>query len=73
MPWGMVMSVIWSLLFGWLMLSSFVLMLPSFSTALCSTGWSVFFMGDGHTDEPQREGRPVRGDFRLPFSAAWPP
>ena len=38
----MVMSVVWSLLFGWLMLSSFVLMLPSMDEA-AKQGWNVFF------------------------------
>lgn len=41
-PRGMVMSVVWSLLFGWVMLSSFVLMLPSLDEA-AKHGWTVFF------------------------------
>ncbi|AOE85727.1 amino acid permease [Pseudomonas sp. TCU-HL1] len=41
-PRGMVMSVVWSLLFGWLMLSAFVLMLPSMEEA-AAQGWNVFF------------------------------
>jgi amino acid transporter len=41
-PRGMVMSVVWSLLFGWVMLSSFVLMLPNMDEA-AKHGWTVFF------------------------------
>jgi amino acid transporter len=41
-PRGMVTSVVWSLLFGWLMLCSFVLMLPSMDEA-AKHGWTVFF------------------------------
>ncbi|WP_041770797.1 amino acid permease [Metapseudomonas resinovorans] len=41
-PRGMVMSVVWSMLFGWLMLSAFVLMLPSMQEA-AAQGWNVFF------------------------------
>ena len=41
-PRGMVMSVVWSLLFGWLMLSAFVLMLPNMDDA-AKQGWNVFF------------------------------
>jgi amino acid transporter len=41
-PRGMVMSVVWSLLFGWLMLSAFVLMLPNMDEA-AKQGWNVFF------------------------------
>ena len=41
-PRGMVMSVVWSLLFGWVMLCSFVLLLPSLDEA-AKQGWNVFF------------------------------
>ncbi len=41
-PLGMVSSVAWSLLFGWVMLCSFVLMLPSMDEA-AKQGWNVFF------------------------------
>ncbi|MBB3239807.1 amino acid transporter [Pseudomonas sp. Tn43] len=41
-PVGMVSSVAWSLLFGWVMLCSFVLMLPSMDEA-AKQGWNVFF------------------------------
>ncbi|HVZ04991.1 amino acid permease [Hyphomicrobium sp.] len=41
-PKGMVMSVVWSLLFGWLMLSAFVLMIPNMDEA-AKQGWNVFF------------------------------
>jgi amino acid transporter len=37
-----VMSVVWSLLFGWVMLCSFVLLLPSLDEA-AKQGWNVFF------------------------------
>jgi amino acid transporter len=43
-PRGMVMSVVWSALFGWLMLCAFVLMLPSMDEA-AKQGWNVFFWG----------------------------
>lgn len=41
-PAGMVSSVIWSGLFGWIMLCSFVLMFPSMDGA-AQQGWNVFF------------------------------
>jgi amino acid transporter len=41
-PQGMVSSVIWSGLFGWLMLCSFVLMIPNMDDA-AKQGWNVFF------------------------------
>ncbi|TNC50107.1 amino acid permease [Rubellimicrobium rubrum] len=41
-PMGMVTSVLWSGLAGWIMLSSFVLMLPSMDEA-AAQGWNVFF------------------------------
>lgn len=41
-PRGMIASVLWSLLFGWLMLSAFVLMLPGMDEA-AAQGWNVFF------------------------------
>lgn len=41
-PRGMVSSVIWSGLFGWVMLCAFVLMLPSMDDA-AKQGWNVFF------------------------------
>ena len=43
-PRGMVSSVIWSGLFGWIMLCAFVLMLPSMDEA-AKQGWNVFFWG----------------------------
>jgi amino acid transporter len=43
-PRGMVSSVIWSGLFGWVMLCAFVLMLPSMDDA-AKQGWNVFFWG----------------------------
>lgn len=43
-PKGMVSSVIWSGLAGWIMLCSFVLMLPSMDEA-AKQGWNVFFWG----------------------------
>ena len=43
-PKGMVSSVIWSGLFGWIMLCSFVLMLPNMDDA-AKQGWNVFFWG----------------------------
>jgi amino acid transporter len=43
-PRGMVSSVIWSGLFGWIMLCSFILMLPSMDDA-AKQGWNVFFWG----------------------------
>ncbi len=41
-PRGMVMAVLWSAIFGWVMLSAFVLMLPSMDDA-AKQGWNVFF------------------------------
>lgn len=41
-PTGMVMSVVWSGIAGWIMLSAFVLMLPDMGEA-AKQGWNVFF------------------------------
>jgi len=41
-PRGMVMSVVWSAVFGYLMLCSFVLMIPNMDEA-AKQGWNVFF------------------------------
>lgn len=41
-PRGMVSSVIWSGLFGWVMLCAFVLMIPNMDDA-AKQGWNVFF------------------------------
>jgi amino acid transporter len=41
-PRGMVNSVIYSGLFGWVMLSAFVLMIPNMDEA-AKQGWNVFF------------------------------
>ena len=41
-PRGMVSSVLWSALFGYIMLCSFVLMLPNMDEA-AKQGWNVFF------------------------------
>lgn len=41
-PRGIISSVLWSFLFGWLMLSSFVLMMPNMDEA-AGQGWNVFF------------------------------
>lgn len=41
-PRGIVNSVVWSALFGWLMLSAFVLAIPDMDKAAAS-GWGVFF------------------------------
>ncbi|MES2667344.1 MAG: amino acid permease [Pseudomonadota bacterium] len=43
-PKGMVSSVIWSGLAGWIMLCAFVLMLPNMDDA-AKQGWNVFFWG----------------------------
>ncbi|MBI2803293.1 MAG: amino acid permease [Gammaproteobacteria bacterium] len=43
-PRGMVSSVIWSTVFGYLMLCAFVLMLPNMDDA-AKQGWNVFFWG----------------------------
>ncbi len=43
-PRGMVSSVLWSGLAGWIMLCAFVLMLPSMDEA-ARQGWNVFFWG----------------------------
>jgi len=50
-PKGMVSSVIWSGLFGWIMLCSFILMLPSLDEA-AKQGWNVFFWGMSSTVNP---------------------
>ena len=41
-PRGMVMSVVWSAVFGYIMLCSFVLMIPNMDDA-AKQGWNVFF------------------------------
>lgn len=41
-PNGMVQSVLWSGIFGWIMLCAFVLMLPDMGEA-AKQGWNVFF------------------------------
>lgn len=41
-PSGMVHSVVWSGIFGWIMLCSFVLMIPNMDDA-AKQGWNVFF------------------------------
>ncbi|SHF12972.1 Amino acid transporter [Kaistia soli DSM 19436] len=41
-PRGMIMSVVWSALFGYIMLCSFVLMIPNMDDA-AKQGWNVFF------------------------------
>lgn len=43
-PSGMVSSVIWSGLFGWLFLCAFIIMLPNMDEA-AKQGWNVFFWG----------------------------
>jgi len=43
-PAGMVSSVIWSGLFGWLFLCAFIIMLPNMDEA-AKQGWNVFFWG----------------------------
>src|SRR4029453_12741888 len=43
-PRAMVMSVVWSALFGYLFLTAFVLMLPTMDEA-AKQGWNVFFWG----------------------------
>jgi amino acid transporter len=43
-PKGMVSSVIWSGLAGWIMLCAFILMLPNMDDA-AKQGWNVFFWG----------------------------
>jgi amino acid transporter len=43
-PRGIMSSIIWSSLAGWIMLCSFVLMLPSMDEA-AQQGWNVFFWG----------------------------
>lgn len=43
-PSGMVSSVLWSGLFGWLFLSAFIIMIPNMDEA-AKQGWNVFFWG----------------------------
>jgi amino acid transporter len=43
-PRAMVMSVVWSALFGYLFLTAFVLMIPNMDEA-AKQGWNVFFWG----------------------------
>ena len=43
-PSGMVSSVLWSGVFGWIFLSAFILMIPSMDDA-AKQGWNVFFWG----------------------------
>ncbi len=42
MPRAMVMSVVWSALFGYLFLAAFILMIPDMDQA-AAQGWNVFF------------------------------
>lgn len=42
-PRGIITSVLWSALFGWLMLIAFVIAIPAMKTAAAS-GWNVFFV-----------------------------
>ncbi|MBN9138057.1 MULTISPECIES: APC family permease [unclassified Phyllobacterium] len=50
-PRGMVSSVLWSAVFGYIMLCSFVLMLPSMDAA-AAQGWNVFFWAMGEQVNP---------------------
>lgn len=50
-PRGMVSSVLWSALFGYIMLCSFVLMLPNMDEA-AKQGWNVFFWAMGEQVNP---------------------
>jgi amino acid transporter len=50
-PKGMVSSVIWSGLFGWIMLCAFVLMIPNMDDA-AKQGWNVFFWAMGERVNP---------------------
>ncbi|HUR44143.1 MAG TPA: amino acid permease [Aestuariivirga sp.] len=43
-PRGMVSSVLWSGIFGWLFLCAFIIMIPSLDEA-AKQGWNVFFWG----------------------------
>jgi amino acid transporter len=43
-PRAMVMSVVWSAIFGYLFLTAFILMVPSLDEA-AAQGWNVFFWG----------------------------
>ncbi|MBC8036114.1 MAG: amino acid permease [Rhizobiales bacterium] len=43
-PAGMVSSVLWSGIFGWLFLCAFIIMVPSLDDA-AKQGWNVFFWG----------------------------
>jgi len=43
-PAGMVSSVIWSGIFGWLFLCAFIIMIPNMDDA-AKQGWNVFFWG----------------------------
>jgi amino acid transporter len=50
-PNGMVQSVLWSGVFGWIMLCAFVLMLPDMKDA-AAQGWNVFFWGMDQSVNP---------------------
>lgn len=54
-PAGMVSSVVWSGLFGWVMLCAFVLMIPDMNQA-AQQGWNVFFWAmDSRMDHTVRD------------------
>ncbi|RCW83029.1 amino acid permease [Phyllobacterium bourgognense] len=50
-PRGMVSSVLWSAVFGYIMLCSFVLMIPDMNAA-AAQGWNVFFWAMGEQVNP---------------------
>lgn len=50
-PRGMVSSVLWSAVFGYIMLCSFVLMIPDMNVA-AAQGWNVFFWAMGEQVNP---------------------
>ena len=53
-PRAMVMSVVWSAIFGYLFLCAFVLMIPNMDEA-AKQGWNVFFWALRRAREPRRQ------------------
>jgi amino acid transporter len=54
-PRGITHSVLWSAVFGWIMLCAFVLMIPNMDEA-AKQGWNVFFWGmDAHENNITNE------------------
>ena len=63
-PKGMVASVLWSGVFGYLFLCAFILMIPNMDEA-AKQGWNVFFWGMDQRVPADDQGSPLCPDIRL--------